>query len=173
MQTLFHVPPSAIRKRRPPQPKMRGRKKEESGFPVSSAAKKFHAELLERGRTPVTTARQMLGAGASEVLEELQRLFLIRVLPGSDGTREGRSLSYVAVLPAPAPTALETDTAYAQLQGKSGTLGTLAKLLGWDEPHTLAALWVLQKQGRAQGGPVGATVVFRVLPKGMLTSSPD
>lgn len=165
MQTLFHVPPSAIRKRHPPQPKMRGRKKEESGFPVSSAAKKFHAELLERGRTPVTTARQMLGAGASEVLEELQRLFLIRVLPGGDGTREGRSVSYVAVLPASPPTPLETDTAYAQLQGKSGTL---AKLLGWDEPHTLAALWVLQKQGRAQGGPVGATVVFRVLPKGML-----
>lgn len=144
---------------------MRGRKKEESGFPVSSAAKKFHAELLERGRTPVTAVRQILGPDAERVLEELQRLFLIRVLPGSDGTREGRSLSYVAVLPAPAPTALETDTAYAQLQGKSGTL---AKLLGWDEPHTLAALWVLQKQGRAQGGSVGATVVFRVLPKGMV-----
>lgn len=144
---------------------MRGRK--DSGPPdvvLSERARTFHAQLLARGRTSPLDVQQMLGADTQRVVAELQAQFLIYCLPGGDGTRAGRSASYVALPMRPPATPLEMDTVYERLQGQSGTVGGLARKLGWPEDAALAALCALCKQHRAEGAVVGATTVFRIHP---------
>ncbi|AXH01129.1 hypothetical protein DVJ83_18855 (plasmid) [Deinococcus wulumuqiensis] len=175
MPALFGDLTRPARKRRtvPPSPEKRGPK---TGNPppaplLSPEATTFYEQLVEKGRMGVPEVRQLLGTRADAVLRELQ--FLVLCLPGGDGTRDGRSGSYVPRPPVPTPTSLEIDMVYSLLRGKSGTLGGLARLIGWPQPETLAALCALQEQGRAQGAGVGATVAFRILPETLRPSSPS
>lgn len=163
----------APRKRRtaPPPSEKRGPKDEDSppASALSPEAAAFYTHLTRQGSMSSLDVRQALGARTEDVLRELQ--FLVLSLPGGDGTREGRRGSYVPRPPVPTPTSLEIDMVYTLLRGKSGTLGGLARLIGWPQPETLAALCALQEQGRAQGAGVGATVAFRILPEMLRPSS--
>ncbi|WP_156953096.1 hypothetical protein [Deinococcus frigens] len=130
---------------------------------MSRAAQVVLDAVRGRGSLSVVQARVLLGADPQGALSELCAALLV-VHDQGGGPERGRRAGLFRAAPCGrVPQPEDLARARQVLGGQVWTLGTAARVLGWEVADTLEAVRALISAGEAIGSVVGATVVVRVL----------